>query len=260
MINPVDIVARYQEDGYVVIPHVIDQELVAEAQGHIEWLGKKHPTLRPEQYHHHLIVDDPFWIRLCTDSRLIDVIEPFLGPDIALFAAHYISKPPRTGHPVLWHQDGHYWPLEPMEVISIWLAVDDSTPENGCMRVIPGTQKPQRMYPHHEDRSKPNVLSSRIDPQYVDESKAVDVIVPAGGVSLHDPYVIHGSEANTSEKRRGGLTLRYIPTTTRVTREKFPVYLCRGKVREGINYYPPLPQFRPGDHYPFHGCDQTPWV
>ena len=126
--NGAEIVRRYEEDGYVVVPGVIDSELTAEAQGHIEWMGKKHPDVRPEQYHHHLIVDDPFWIRLCTDPRLIDVIEPFLGPDIALFAAHYISKPPRDGQPVLWHQDGNYWPLEPMEVITIWLAVDDSNP------------------------------------------------------------------------------------------------------------------------------------
>ncbi|SVD28530.1 uncharacterized protein METZ01_LOCUS381384, partial [marine metagenome] len=140
-----EIVHKYNKDGWVVIPNVIDQDLVKETQGHIEWLGRKHPEIRPEQYHHQLIVDDPFWIRLCTDARLIDVIEPFLGPNIALFAAHYISKPPRTGQPVLWHQDGNYWPLEPMEVITIWLAADDSTPENGCMRVIPGTHIGQKL-------------------------------------------------------------------------------------------------------------------
>ena len=89
-----EIGSPYERDGYVVIPEVIDRELVAEVQGHVEWLERRHPDLRPEQFHHHLIVDDPFWIRLCTDPRLIDVIEPFLGPDIALFGAHYISKPP----------------------------------------------------------------------------------------------------------------------------------------------------------------------
>ena len=57
------------------------------------------------------------------------------GPDIALFASHYISEP---GQPVLWHQDGAYWPLEPMNVVTLWLAVDHSVPENGCLRVIPG--------------------------------------------------------------------------------------------------------------------------
>ena len=254
-----EIVSRYERDGYVVIPEVIDRELVAEVQGHVEWLERRHPDLRPEQFHHHLIVDDPFWIRLCTDPRLIDVIEPFLGPDIALFGAHYISKPPRSGQPVLWHQDGNYWPLEPMEVITIWLAGDDSTPENGCMRVIPGSHRTRRLHEHRRTEDAPNVLSSTLDHD-VDEAAAVDVVVPAGGVSLHDPYIIHGSEANRSERRRIGLTLRYIPTTTRIVKADHPAYLCRGSAVAGINTYPPWPRFRPGDHYPFRACDQPPWA
>ncbi|MBM3263085.1 MAG: phytanoyl-CoA dioxygenase family protein [candidate division Zixibacteria bacterium] len=254
-----EIVRKYAEDGFVVIPNVIDQDLVRETQGHVEWLGKKHPDLRPESYHHDLIVDDPFWIRLSTDPRLIDIIEPFIGSNIALFAAHYVSKPARTGRSVGWHQDAASWALEPMEVISIWLAGDDSTPENGCMRVIPGTHKPQRLFEHQSKNNTENASRSEFD-EHVDESKAVDVIVPAGGVSLLDPYAIHGSEANTSDKRRIGLTLRYIPTTTRIMWEKFPAYLCRGKAVDVVNYYPSLPKFRPSDHYPFRGCDRAPWV
>jgi ectoine hydroxylase-related dioxygenase (phytanoyl-CoA dioxygenase family) len=160
---------------------------------------------------------------------------------------------------VLWHQDGHYWPLEPMEVITIWLAVDDSTPENGCMRVIPRSHREQKLYKHRSNTDIKNVLSSELD-AHIDPAKAADVVVPAGGVSLHDPYLIHGSEANTSDKRRCGLTLRYIPTTTRIKREGHPAYLCRGKIVEGINYYPAWPKFRPSDHYPFQGCDQPPWI
>lgn len=254
-----EIVRKYKEDGFVVIPDVIDQDLVRETQGHVEWLGKKHPEKRPEAYHHDLIVDDPFWIRLSTDPRLIDIVEPFIGPNIALFAAHYVSKPPRTGQPVGWHQDAVYWALEPMEVITIWLAGDDAMRENGCMRVIPGTHKPQRIFESESKNTDGNAIPSEFD-ERVDESKALDVIVPAGGVSLLDPYSIHSSEANTSDKRRIGLTLRYIPTTTRILWEKFPSYLCRGRVVDGVNYYPPLPKFRPGDHYPFRESDRAPWV
>ena len=194
-----------------------------------------------------MIVDDPFWIRLCTDPRLIDVIEPFLGPDIALFGAHYISKPPRSGQPVLWHQDGNYWPLEPMEVITIWLAGDDSTPENGCMRVIPGSHRMKRLHEHRRTEDAPNVLSSTLD-QDVDEAAAVDVVVPAGGLSLHDPYIIHGSKANRSERRRIGLTLRYIPTTTRILRggpSGVPVPRQRRRRDQHLPALAPLPSRRP---------------
>ena len=157
----------------------MDPDLVQEASCHLDWLQEKNPELRPEQFHHPLVVDDPFWVRLVSDERLLDVAEIFVGPNIALFASHYICKPPSDGHPVLWHQDGSYWPLEPMEVVTLWLAVDDSTPENGCMRVIPGTHTLDL----HEMKPRtdiPNVLSSGIDPDLVDESRAVDFVLKAG--------------------------------------------------------------------------------
>src|ERR1051326_556165 len=138
--NLATIVDEFEREGFVVIPGVIDAELVREASEHVAWLQKKHPDLRPENLGHWLVAQDPFWLRLVGDDRLLDIAEQFIGPDIALFASHYIAKPPYDGQPVLWHQDGSYWPLDPMEVVTLWLAVDDSLPENGCMRVIPGTQ------------------------------------------------------------------------------------------------------------------------
>ena len=88
----------------------------------------------------YVIARDPFMHRLVGDERLVDIAEQFLGPNIALFAAHYIAKPPGDGRAVQWHQDGSYWPLEPMEVTTLWVAGTVSTLENGCMRVLPGTQ------------------------------------------------------------------------------------------------------------------------
>lgn len=246
---------RYERDGYVLFHRAIDDDLIGEARDHIEWLGKKHPELRPEQYHHQLIKDDPFWVRLISDDRLLDIAEQFIGPHIALFASHYISKPPYDGQAVLWHQDGSYWPLEPMDVVSLWLAVDDSTPENGCMRVIPGTQRLdlQELRPR---KDVPNVLSSEIDPSFVDESKAVDCELKAGGVEVHHPNIIHGSNANHSPKRRCGLTIRYIPTTTRIMREKWPSsFLLRGEAVPGVNEYLPRPRYVEGKHMPFRGCE-----
>src|SRR5258708_25946502 len=137
--NKTNPLAHFDREGYVLFQNVLDQALIQEASNHVEWLQKKHPDLRPEQLGHTLMTHDPFWVRLISDDRLLDIAEQFIGPNIALFASHYISKPPFDGQPVLWHQDGSYWPLVPMEVVTLWLAVDDSTPENGCMRVIPRT-------------------------------------------------------------------------------------------------------------------------
>jgi ectoine hydroxylase-related dioxygenase (phytanoyl-CoA dioxygenase family) len=238
---------KYEEQGYLVFPEVLDPDLIRLADGHVRWLQAKHPDLRPEQLHHHLMWDDPFWQRLVADNRLLDLVEPLIGPNIALFASHYICKPGGDGLPVLWHQDGSYWPLEPMEVVTAWLAVDDSTVENGCMRVIPGSHRGPKLA--HRKHEKSAVLHTEIDPSEIGESEAVDVEIPAGGVSLHHPWLTHGSNRNHSPMRRCGLTIRYIPTTTRITREDWKTFLMRGRPVEGVNTYYPRPAYRPGDHY-----------
>jgi hypothetical protein len=239
---------EYAERGFVIFPRVLDEALTAEAGGHVEWLQQKHPELRPERLGHQLLADDPFWLRLVSDERLLDIAELFIGPDIALFASHYICKPGTDGLPVLWHQDGAYWPLEPMEVVTLWLAVDDSTAENGCMRVIPGSHR-EMLRGLVRSEGVENVLGSHMDAP-VDESRAVDVDVPRGGVSVHHPAIIHGSNPNRSGQRRCGLTIRYIPTTTRITREWKP-FLLRGQPRAGINEYHPFPAYRERKHFAY---------
>ncbi|MCQ6559365.1 phytanoyl-CoA dioxygenase family protein [Paenibacillus mendelii] len=244
---------QYDEEGYAVFENVLDAGLMAEAKEHIEWLMRKNPGVRPEQLGNMFITDDPFWVRLIGDDRLLDIAEQFIGPDIALFASHYISKPPFDGKPVLWHQDGSYWPLEPMNVITLWLAVDDSLPENGCMRVIPGTQT-MNLHEMKRYTDVDSVLESEVDPALIDESKAVDLVLKSGSVSVHHPNIIHGSEANLSPLRRCGLTIRYIPTCTRIKAETWPsAFLLRGEAVPGVNEYLPKPRYIEGVHMPFKG-------
>jgi phytanoyl-CoA hydroxylase len=242
----------YDRDGVVVIRDVVDPELVDAARQHVDWLRAKNPHLRAEQLGHTLMTHDPFWVRLVSDDRLLDVAAQFIGDNIALFASHYIAKPPFDGQPVLWHQDGSFWPLEPMEVVTLWLAVDDSTPENGCMRVIPGSHRMdlQRMLARTDVA---NVLSAAIDPALVDDSEAVDVVLAAGDVSIHHPNLVHGSNANHSPRWRRGLTIRYIPSTTRIISEgRWPsAFALRGRITAGVNDYQPWPHYIEGTHMPF---------
>ncbi|MDY7099876.1 MAG: phytanoyl-CoA dioxygenase family protein [Actinomycetota bacterium] len=105
---------RYETEGYVVVRDAVDGELVAAAADHVDWLLARHPGRKGEDVGHDLVADDPFWLRLVADPDLVDLAEVFVGPDVALFASHYISKPAGEGRPVLWHQDAGYWPLEPM--------------------------------------------------------------------------------------------------------------------------------------------------
>ena len=253
-----DLRKTYEEQGFVIVRNAIDSDLAGETAEHVHWLGRKYPDVRPEQLHHNLLVDDPFMHRLVGDERLLDLLEPFIGSNTALFAAHYIAKRPLDGQEVLWHQDGTYWPLEPMEVTTIWLAATDSTVENGCMRVLPGTQNnkllPRSAYQDVNDGK--NVLSSGIHPSQIDDSEVVDIELKAGDVSIHNPRIIHGSNANTSNTWRIGLTLRYIPTSTWVKREEHPSILLRGQADPSVNNtYAERPRYIPGEHMPFRGCD-----
>jgi phytanoyl-CoA hydroxylase len=245
---------QYDQEGYVVIRNAVDAELAAEMVRHVEYLLEQHPGIRPEQLGggEMNMLDDPFWVRLISDPRLLDIAEQFIGPNIALFASHYIAKPPFDGQPVLWHQDGAFWPLEPMEVITLWLAADDTSPENGCMQVIPGTQHLE-LQQLQERKDVDNVLGSSMENSQIDESRAIDIILKAGDVSIHHPNVIHGSNANTSSHWRRGLTIRYIPTSTRIVASQpwWMAFLLRGQAVSGINVYNPLPEYVEGKHMPF---------
>ena len=118
---------EYDENGYVIVRNAIDPDLARETAEHVHWLVARNPGVRPEKFGHNMLVTDPFMHRLVGDDRLVDIVEQFIGSNVAMWAAHYIAKPPMHGQRVLWHQDGSYWPLEPMEVTTIWLAATAST-------------------------------------------------------------------------------------------------------------------------------------
>ena len=254
-----DLTLQFAEEGYVIARKVIDPDLVRELVNHVEWLQGKYPDVRPEQFGGDALnlKHDPFWVRLVSDDRLLDVAQQFVGPNIGLFASHYIAKPPFDGQPVLWHQDGSFWPLEPMEVVTLWLALDDVDAENGCMQVIPRTQHLdlQKLQVRQDVES---VLGASMDETLVDESFAVDILLEAGDLSIHHPNVIHGSKPNTSSRWRRGLTIRYIPSSTRILSETpwdMALHL-RGTAAPGVNTYQPWPSYLEGrGDLPFRGAE-----
>jgi ectoine hydroxylase-related dioxygenase (phytanoyl-CoA dioxygenase family) len=247
--------ANYDRDGYAIFRGVIDADLVRETSDHIAWLLEKNPERTPELLTQDLITDDPFWVRLISDDRLLDIAELFVGPNIGLFASHYLVKPPFTGKEVRWHQDAAFWPLEPMEVVTLWLAIDESTPENGCVKLVPGSHKNEIKDMHPTDMT--DVLGSEISVD-VDERDAVNMVLQPGDVEVHHPMMYHGSTANRSPKRRAGLTIRYIPTSTRITSPdlvKQSAFWLRGD--RGVNEWLPSPVYREGAHFAFR--DSAAW-
>jgi ectoine hydroxylase-related dioxygenase (phytanoyl-CoA dioxygenase family) len=72
-------------------------------------------------------------------------------------------KPPVTGKAIPWHQDGQYWPIRPIATCSVWIALDDATPENGCMRYIPGSHKARKLEQHHRQQHGAEAAGPDID-------------------------------------------------------------------------------------------------
>lgn len=250
-----DAVEAFERDGYVIFRGVIDEQLINEVNDHVGWLQTRHPDVRPEQLGHVFLRDDPFWVRLVSDPRLLEIASLFVGLDLALFASHYISKPPYSGQPVLWHQDAAFWPLDPMRVVTLWLAVDHSTPQNGCVRVVPGSHRGP-IAEMRDNETVESVLGKEIAAE-VDEAQAVDMVLAPGDVEVHHPNIVHGSNANTSPNRRCGLTIRYIPTSTRITDPEVPypsAFHLQGS--PGVNSYQPRPRYVEGRDFPFAGCSE----
>lgn len=239
-------VDQYNSEGFTVVDEILTDGETAEMGAFIDTFIAEQVAAgrRPEH------LDKPhvwnYRIRtMCEHPKILDAVEQFIGPNIVLFSTHIISKAKGDGLEVPWHQDGNYWPLDPMNVITLWLAIDPSTPENGCMKVIPNTNERGPIDHLQAENPETKVLHEALPPDLIDESKAVDCVLQRGGASFHAPYTFHGSRPNTSDKRRCGFTMRFMPAETKMLRTgKFaewfgnhPLFLLRGKDTQGNNVY-----------------------
>ncbi|NBP71836.1 MAG: hypothetical protein EBU57_01250, partial [Alphaproteobacteria bacterium] len=110
--------------------------------------------------------------------KILDVVEDLIGPNIYALSSRFWMKPGRDGSYVSWHQDSAYFGLEPNELVTVWLALTDSTPENGCVRVIPGTHT-GKIYSHVETFDKKNLLARGQTIDEIDDGVAADLVLKA---------------------------------------------------------------------------------
>ena len=240
-------VAFYRKEGYLILnepvfPQPRFDALKTRFEGLLhEWTAKG-VSRSPE----HMDVPhfwDPTLFGWLLDDSVLDIVESIIGPDIALWSSHFICKPAAIGKRVPWHEDSAYWKgrIDPMEVVTLWLAVDPSTPANGNMQVIPRTH--YNGFSQYEDVANPekHVFSTEIKADQFDASTAVDCTLQPNQCSLHDGRLIHGSAANTGTMRRCGYTMRYMPTKVKhfSQNDAFEIYLARGKDRAGNRYGDP---------------------
>ncbi|TWT73078.1 phytanoyl-CoA dioxygenase family protein [Allorhodopirellula solitaria] len=145
---------------------------------------------------------------LVQHPRIVAAVADLLGPNVVCWGSHFFCKLPHDGKSVPWHQDSTYWPLSPTKTVTVWLAIDDADPDNANMKFIPRSHR-HGLIDYDESQDANTVLNLAVENPHSYGDAEVDVTLPAGQFSMHSDLLLHGSEANDSDRRRCGLTIRY---------------------------------------------------
>lgn len=208
-------VERFNRDGYLMPFRFFDAVEIADVRSYFDRLLARYATEGKDSYsissahlRHGRVWD------VLTNPKIVAVVRDLLGPSVVAWGSHFFCKMPGDGKTVAWHQDSSYWPLTPSKAVTVWLAIDDADRGNACMKYIPGTHTLGHLTYKLSETDEGNVLNQTV-PGIEKYGEPVYVELRAGEAALHSDLLLHGSEANTSARRRCGLTLRYTPGDVR---------------------------------------------
>lgn len=208
-------IAAFNRDGYLKGIRIFDQAEIADIRRYFDALLARTIAAGGDSYSistAHLRYGRVY--DLLTDPRIVARIRDLLGENLIAWGSHFFCKMPGDGKRVSWHQDASYWPLSPSKAVTAWLAIDDATVENACMRFIPGSHRLGHLTYTLSENDEANVLNQTVTGAET-LGEPVNVGLQAGEISIHSDLLLHGSEANQSNRRRCGLTLRYCPADVR---------------------------------------------
>ena len=206
MLSPKE-VAQYHETGQVTPVRRLGEDVMAAIKEKMEALFEARPNL-DQDYAPNLIEMDRGWLDYAAYPDVLDAAAELIGDNIIVTGSSFFCKKGIGGKATPWHQDAYYWPMRPLEACTVWIAIDPSTPENGCLRVIPESHKERGLFSHLSSTSDENVgLEKELSAEDMPDTEPVDVILEPGMMSFHHPYVLHGAEPNNSGARRGGADL-----------------------------------------------------
>ena len=195
-----------------VLPSLAASESLYEVKGDPDSL------MRLNNMHKH----DDFFDELINEPRFNGAAAEFLGDEVVPTNVELFDKPPRVGKITPPHQDGFYFMLEPNEAITLWLALEPSDVENGCMRFIPGSRW-RGIRPH----ARSNVLGFSqgiTDFGKADEEAEQAVEAQPGDVIAHHSMTIHRTGDNLTDRRRRALGLVYYARSARHDADKAAAY------------------------------------
>ena len=252
-------IAHYRTQGFVKGVRVLEAtELDGLREKYLEFTAE----LRSRGLTHHQVngwwAVNRYFFSVCRTPAILNRLESLIGPDMMIWGGQFFTKDPHDGSTVPWHQDACYWHMTPHHrTVSAWVALWDVDADNGAMQVIPGSHR--TILPHEGRRRASDVLAHVASPDFFDASRAVDLSLRAGEMSLHAPGLLHGSPANCSQRPRCGMTIRVSSPDVEVDRESIPNFrwiLLRGHCRRSdIPTLPPPAEDRVPTGYNQFGDD-----
>lgn len=180
----------------------------------------------------------PDYRRVVHHPVITEVARALIGADrVRLWHDQVISKPPGENRHFANHHDFYFWPLDRPTMVTCWLALDDATPENGCMHVVPGSHRDPRYQPPDCDLSEDIHLSPvpggpeppgslNADIRTWQPERAVPVRLAAGECMFHHCLNFHMTPQNVTDRQRRAFVIIYMPDGTRYRHAQSPNHVC----------------------------------
>ena len=226
-------VAQYRRDGFHFPVRVLSAQEARSYRDRLEAAERAAggPLAGDRRHKVHLLYT---WANeLARHPTILDAVEDVIGPDILCWSTTFFTKEAQSSAFVSWHQDATYWGLSTDDVITAWVAFADAPVESGAMKFWPGSHLKNQL--EHRDTFDQNNLLTRGQEIAVDvpAGAGVDVTLRAGQMSLHHVLLVHGSGPNTTDDRRIGFAIRYIPPHVRQLKVRDSAMLVRGRDTHG---------------------------
>ncbi|MBM3262165.1 MAG: phytanoyl-CoA dioxygenase family protein [candidate division Zixibacteria bacterium] len=180
--------------------------------------------------------DDMFRAHLY-HPQICEMATQLIGTDVLRVWHDQVQyKPPVRGGTTDWHQDHPYWPIiQPADLISAWVALDDATTENGCMRMV---ARSHLWGPHKGGTigTNPDDFSPTPDLSLVPTGEKIEIVpceVKKGECMFHHCLTWHGSPTNPSQKGRPAIAVHYMPGWTRYEPNRTHIMEHRVTVKPG---------------------------
>lgn len=203
------------ERGYTLIENVFTHEEINELAEQIETYQRRHEEAIARNggtegisraneitFTAFLAENDEAICEFVTRPEFVALTTPILGPDVDLYWNQSVFKLPEGEKEFPWHQDDGYTPVTPSPYLTLWLALNDATPENGCISVLPGSHK-RGLQPHAPSPIGLVCHSSDAPDQ------GVLVPVKAGSIALLYSLTMHKSGPNRSNGPRKAYVIQY---------------------------------------------------